>query len=275
MHYITSKVQLSVTYSSYSSQTWRHRDNTEFSINVNYTIVSFLWWKYKKISLPYIYHVDEEILLPIKLIHCFFLKNSGEESCSQIKSFSLITLPVITVFCFVFVCLPPSPPNFFWVQIFLFPFLFSLVSNSLTWWLLTVSWALLFPWNFLSKMPKCSEQLLRNLITALYICIITLELWLRVFHYCFITQGQTNQLQNQMKRSFSFIFKSPCMRQRYLWSQTIWQQMHWITLSRILINNCLEFVILYIFRINCCKTGSWDENRSLNRSPLGRVCAAF
>lgn len=118
--------------------------------------------------------------------------------------------------------------------------------------LLGVFWALLFPsshgyffpCSFPSEVPSLSEQFLGNPIMALYFRI-TWELHLRVFHYYFITQCQASQLQTQMKRSFSFIFKSPHRRQWYLWSQTIWQQMHRITLSGVLINNCLEFDFIH------------------------------
>lgn len=138
-------------------------------------------------------------------------------------------------------------------------FLFPLVSQLSCSW---VPWALFspssdgysFPCSFSSEVPSLYKHFLRNLITASYFRI-TWELYLRVFHYYFIAQCQASQLQTQMKRSFSCIFKHSFTRQWYLWSQVIRQQIHGITLSGVL-NNCLELVISYIFRINYCKRGS-------------------
>lgn len=78
--------------------------------------------------------------------------------------------------------------------------------------LLSVFWALVFfslrqLLLSLAASPKRYKQFLGNLITLHF--LVSWELHLRVFHYYFISHCQTGQLQTQMKRSFSFIFKSP------------------------------------------------------------------
>lgn len=188
----------------------------------------------------------------IKLIHPFFLKDSGEQTVLTERMLFLLLSPFS-------LCL-----YHFWGAGLPLPFLILSASNSLTQWLLSVSWTPLF-------LPKSSAKC-PNIASSSWgsdNCFILYQHLGAMIEGISLLLYNSSQLQNQMKRSFSFVFKSPQMRQGYFWSQTIWQQMHRITLSGVLINNCLEFTILYIFRMNCCKTGSWDENR-FKQKPSGK-----
>lgn len=103
-----------------------------------------------------------------------------------------------------------KPPVFsFWVELFIFPFFLPLAFHLSHSWVSSELCFFLpkevtFP---LAASPKRCKQLLGNLITFYF--RITWELRLRVFHYYFVTHHQAGQLQTQMKRSFSLIFKSP------------------------------------------------------------------
>lgn len=74
----------------------------------------------------------------------------------------------------------------FWVSGLPLPFLNLSASNSLTLCLPSISWTPLLLPKFTAKSPNIASSSW-GLITALH-CISTLELWLRVFHYYFITQ---------------------------------------------------------------------------------------